>query len=89
VSLVVRLTFFLNSFTASSSTAHYVRKWSEEGSRPDVRVTRSVNHAIYLAFGTTLAPDDILRFVISTDLGYQSLVATTLYVPTLRVLSLC
>jgi hypothetical protein len=59
-----------------------VRERAEEGNLPSIRITRSVDHAIYLAFGTSLEPHEILRFVICTDLGYQTLIATTLYVPT-------
>jgi hypothetical protein len=69
--------------TTSAAAKHYVRRWANEGILPKIRVTRSVDHAIYLTFGTTLEHHHMLRFVVCTDLGYQTLVATTLYVPIL------
>jgi hypothetical protein len=59
-----------------------VRKWPELGVTRDIRLTHSVDHAIFLAFGTTMEPNDLLRFTICTNMGYHTLYATTLYVST-------
>jgi hypothetical protein len=60
---------------------HYARKWAEPGVPLDIRVTRSVEHAITFAFGTELHPNDVLRFTIRTgEDEYITLIATTLYV---------
>jgi hypothetical protein len=60
---------------------HYARKLAAPGVSPDIRVTYSVDHAIYFAFGMALEPNHVLRFTILANKDkYVTVIASLLYV---------